>query len=46
MKKIVALSLLCIFLSKNADAARPMITDDARLTKGGVRHIISGKGNY
>ena len=41
MKKIVALNLLCIFLSNNAHAARPMVTDDARLTKGGSCQLES-----
>lgn len=41
MKKIVALSLLTIFLSKHANAARPMVTDDARLTKSGSCQIES-----
>lgn len=41
MKKIAALSLLCMFFSKNAIAARPMVTDDARLTKGGSCQLES-----
>lgn len=41
MKKIAVLSLICIFLSKNAIAARPMVTDDARLTKGGSCQLES-----
>ena len=41
MKKIVVLSLLSLLLSQNANAARPMVTDDARLTKGGSCQLES-----
>ncbi len=41
MKKLILLSLLCVLLPKNAIAARPMVTDDARLTKGGSCQVES-----
>lgn len=41
MKKITLLTLLSILISKNAIAARPMVTDDARLTKGGSCQLES-----
>lgn len=41
MKKITLVALLFILTSKNAIAARPMVTDDARLTKGGSCQLES-----